>query len=102
MGCVAVMLHIRKPPLGPIIIMYMSSYPIDPERETQRQLNDLGHDTARYKRDPSNFRLPWLRRLTESHCEHCRRIRRLCINSVVYAFAVYGLYHAAVTVLSSS
>ena len=101
MGCVAVMLHIYKPAVEPRITISMSSYPIDPERETQRQLNDLGHDTARYKGDPSNFRLPWLRRLTESHCEHCSRIRRLCINSVVYAFAVYGLYHAAVVVLSS-
>ena len=92
MGCVAVMLHIHTAAVGTIIIMYMSSYPIDPERETQRQLNDLGHDVAQYKSDASNFRLPWLRRITESHCEHCSRIRRLCINSVVYAFALYGLY----------
>ena len=102
MGCVAVMLHIHTHAVGPVIIMYMSSYPIDPERETQRQLNDLGHDTAQYKSDASNFRLPWLRRLTESHCEHCSRIRRLGINSVVYAFALYGVYHAVSVLVSSS
>ena len=96
------MLHIHKPAVEPRITIVMSSYPIDPERETQRQLNDLGHDTAQYKSDATDFRLPWLRRLTESHCEHCSRIRRLCINSVVYAFAIYGVYHAAVVVFSSS
>ena len=92
MGCVAVMLHIHTAPVEPIITISMSSYPIDPEQHTQRRINDLGHDVSKYKRDPSNFRLPWLRRLTESDCEHCRRIRRLCINSVVYTLAVYGLY----------
>ena len=96
------MLHIHTLPLGPIIIMYMSSYPIDPERETQRQLNDLGHDTAQYKSDATDFKLPWLRRITESDCEHCSRIRRLCINSVVYAFAIYGVYHAVAVLVSSS
>ena len=102
MGCVAVMLHIHTPPLDARITTSMSSYPIDPERETQRQLNDLGHDTAQYKSDATDFKLPWLRRITESHCEHCSRIRRLCINSVVYAFAIYGLYHAFFVMFSSS
>ena len=102
MGCVAVMLHIYTAPLDPVIIIYMSSYPIDPEHTTQRQINDLGHDVSKYKSDASNFRLPWLRRLTESHCEHCSRIRKLCINSVIYAFAIYGVYHAAVVLFSSS
>ena len=92
MGCVAVMLHIHTPAVEARITISMSSYPIDPEQHTQRRINDLGHDVSKYKRDPSNFRLPWLRRLTESDCEHCRRIRRLCINSVVYTLAVYGLY----------
>jgi hypothetical protein len=92
MGCVAVMLHIHTPAVEARITISMSSYPIDPEQTTQRRINDLGHDVSKYKRDPSNFRLPWLRRLTESDCEHCRRIRRLCINSVVYTLAVYGLY----------
>ena len=92
MGCVAVMLHIDTAAVEARITISMSSYPIDPEQHTQRRINDLGHDVSKYKSDASNFRLPWLRRLTESHCEHCSRIRRLCINSVVYTLAVYGLY----------
>ena len=102
MGCVAVMLHIHTAAVEPRITISMSSYPIDPERETQRQLNDLGHDTAQYKSDATDFKLPWLRRITESHCEHCSRIRRLCINSVIYAFAIYGVYHAVAVLVSSS
>ena len=87
MGCVAVMLHIRKPPLEPVIIMYM---PI-PEQvlKPEPQRNDLGHDVSKYKRDASHFRSPWLdHAIPSGGSTYTRIIIRTCVS----VLAVYGLY----------
>ena len=76
------MLHIRKPPLEPVIIMCM---PI-PEQvlKPEPQRNDLGHDVSKYKSDPSHFRLAWLHNLERPSGKHI-------INWCIYALAIVGL-----------
>ena len=87
MGCVAVMLHIHAPPVEPVIIMYM---PI-PEQvlKPQPQLNDLGHDVSKYKRDASHFRSPWLDHAIPSGGPVYTRI---IVRTMISVLAVYGLY----------
>ena len=89
MGCVAVMLHIHTAPVDPVIIIYMSSYPIDPEQSTQRQINDLGHDVSKYKRDATHFRSPWLDHAIPAGG---RTYTRVIVRTVISVLAVYGLY----------
>ena len=53
------------------------------------QLNDLGHDVSKYKRDASHFRAPWLDHAVPSGG---RIYNHFIIRTVISVLAVYGLY----------
>ena len=53
------------------------------------QLNDLGHDVSKYKRDASHFRSPWLDHAVPSGGS---AYSHFIVRSVVSVLAVYGLY----------
>ena len=53
------------------------------------QLNDLGHDVSKYKRDATHFRAPWLDHAVPSGGSTYTRI---IVRVVVSVLAVYGLY----------
>ena len=53
------------------------------------QLNDLGHDVSKYKRDATHFRSPWLDHAVPSGGATYTSI---IIRTVVSVLAVYGLY----------
>ena len=53
------------------------------------QLNDLGHDVSKYKRDASHFRAPWLDHAVPSGGTTYTGV---IVRTVVSVLAVYGLY----------
>ena len=53
------------------------------------QLNDLGHDVSKYKRDATHFRSPWLDHAIPSGGAAYTSI---IIRTVLSVLAVYGLY----------
>ena len=62
-----------------------------PERvlRPESRVNDLGHDTSRYKSDASHFRSPWLDHAIPSGG---RIYNRFIIRTIVCTLALYGLY----------
>ena len=79
--------HIRQPCSRSVLNTHM---PI-PEQvlKPEPQLNDLGHDVSKYKRDASHFRAPWLDHAVPSGGAAYTRV---IIRTVVSVLAVYGLY----------
>ena len=79
--------HIRQPCSEPVLNTHM---PI-PEQvlKPAPQLNDLGHDVSKYKRDATHFRSPWLDHAVPSGG---RAYTSIIIRTVVSVLAVYGLY----------
>ena len=62
-----------------------------PERvlRPESRVNDLGHDTSRYKSDASHFRSPWLDHAIPSGGPVYTQI---IVRTIVSVLAVYGLY----------
>ena len=85
--CSTLINHITTAMAGSVL---NNTMPI-PERvlKPEPQLNDLGHDVAKYKRDASHFRSPWLDHAIPSGAPTYTRI---IVRTIVSVLAVYGLY----------